>query len=408
MDRLGTDPGFFVDDDGKVCLICSEKATIWQLSADGLSVERTVTRINKEGIAIFEGPDIFKHNGYYYLVYSANGTAPHEGGQIGTMRARRLEGPWKRDPNNPQLLTQPQAEIQGPQHATLLQTQTGQWFVVYHAHDLSYYSLGRQMYMQPIVWTEDGWWRPKNGRIPTRVNKKPDLPYCNFKLAQSDEFDSDKLGLQWFFHCKPDFTGWSWSLTERPGFLRIKTRPGDISSLESLPNVFLQRVINKHFEFTTRVSFDARDGREAAGLHMYHDPQMNFWLVTTVRDAEKTIEVGKYNNGERKDLYATANPIGNTVHLRIKVDGTEHATFYCSPDETAWQQLGGTIHFGDSGKDLRDGQKGDPDLGWIGSVGRNKWTATTFGVFAVRDGAAQPRNADFDYFRVRQFDGPRQ
>ena len=155
----------------------------------------------------------------------------------------------------------------------------------------------------------------------------------------------------------------SWSLTERPGFLRIKTRPGDISSLESLPNVFLQRVINKHFEFTTRVSFDARYGREAAGLHMYHDPQMNLWLVTTVRGAEKTIEVGKYNNGERNDLHVTANPIGNTVHLRIKVDGTEHATLYYSPDEIAWQQLGGTIYFGDSGRDLRDGQKGDPDLG---------------------------------------------
>jgi len=32
-------------------------------------------------------------------------------------------------------------------------------------------------------------------------------------------------------------------------------------------------------------------GREAAGLHFYHDPLMNFWLAATVRDGKKTIEV---------------------------------------------------------------------------------------------------------------------
>jgi len=401
MGRLGTDPGFFADEDGGLYLILSERAVIWRVSDDGLSTREKVAKIDKSGIKTFEGPDIFKRGSYYYLVYSGNGTAPHEGGCVGTMRAENLAGPWQRDPHNPQIVTDPAAEIQGPQHATLIRTNPGWWYVFYHAHELSYYSLGRQTCMQPVEWTDDGWWRLRAGPVPRRTCEKPDLAECDFRLAQSDEFDSRQLGPQWFFHCRPDYSGKSWSLSERPGHLRITTGPGDISSIEALPCVFLQRVIDKRFEFSTEVAFDAADGREAAGIHMYHDPQMNFWLVSTVRGGRKTIEVGKYSDGVRTDLWSVPNTIGNRVCLRITVDGAETASFHYGGDGKNWKKLGESIYFGDSGRDLRSGRGGDPDLGWIGPGGRNKWTAATFGVFAVRDGAKKPKKAYFDYIRVK-------
>jgi hypothetical protein len=75
--------------------------------------------------------------------------------------------------------------------------------------------------------------------------------------------------------------------------------------------------------------------------------------------------------------------------------------FHYGGDGKNWEKLGESIYFGDSGRDLRSGRGGDPDLGWIGPGGRNKWTAATFGVFAVRDGAQRPKNAYFDYIRVK-------
>ena len=275
--------------------------------------------------------------------------------------------------------------------------------------------------MQPIEWTADGWWRPTTGRVPTAAAAAPELPATAYHLAQSDNFPSRTLGLQWFFSCPPDLSGASWTLGAPLGHLQIRTQPGDLGSLTALPGIFQQRVIAKRFRFETEVTFDARDGGEAAGLHLFHDPAMNLWLASTVRHGERRIAVGKYNLGRRADLWSVPNPFGPRVHLRITVDGREHATFAFSGDGLAWQPVGGSIYFGASAYRLRDGVRGDPDLGWVGRYkdktatpaevngastallpGRagNIWTGATFGVFAVRDGAAQARNADFGPFQV--------
>jgi hypothetical protein len=50
------------------------------------------------------------------------------------------------------------------------------------------------------------------------------------------------------------------------------------------------------------------------------------------------------------------------------------------------------------------GDWSDPCIGWVGRYDgekmHNRWTAATFGVFAVRDGAASSKNADFDFVCV--------
>ena len=397
----GIDPGFFADDDGRLYLTSAE-GKLYELNSDGLSVKEEVCNFGAGAGMDFEGPDIFKHNGYYYCLYSSGGTRPHQISSINTIRAKNIRGPWESDPNNPNMQANDDtgAVLQGPAHGTLVDTPDGQWFVSYHAFESTHYSLGRQMCMEPIEWTQDGWWRPVSGRVPSINAVKPNLPTVKYALADSDEFDQPKLGLQWFFHTKPDFTGSTWSLAERPGYLRITTQTGDISSPSSLANVFLQRVTEKKFEISTKVEFDAKSGKEAAGLHMYHDPGMNFWLVSTVRGGRKIFEVGKYNAGKRASLFSTPNTIGNTAYLKIRVDGNENATFYYSRNGQEWAKLGGSIYFGDSWHDFRNGKAGDPDLGWVGLNRRNVWTGTVMGVFAVQDEAGKSRNADFDWFRV--------
>lgn len=419
--NLGIDPGFFADDDGRLYFI-TNRAVIQELARDGLSLQRGVARVERTRYRYFEGPAIFKHGGWYYLLFSDGGTLPHEPSTVTTLRARKLEDPWEADPNNPVMFsTDNGARFEAPAHATLLATQTGEWFVTFHAHEPAYYSLGRETLMQPIEWTADGWWRPVTGKVPTATARAPDLPPGDFSLAQSDEFDAPTLGLQWFFTCAPDFSGQAWSLAAKPGRLRLRTQPGDSGSLAALPGIFQQRVIDKKFSFETQLTFDARDSREAAGLHLYHDPLMNFWLTSTVRDGAKRIAVGKFNLGQRTDLWSAPNPHGNTVHLKIVVDGEERATFFFGPDGQRWEKIGESIYFGASGHHLRNGQRGDPDLGWVGRYkdptatpdqirgvpnpalpnrGGNVWTAATFGLLAVRDGADISHDADFEYLHV--------
>jgi hypothetical protein len=159
------------------------------------------------------------------------------------------------------------------------------------------------------------------------------------------------------------------------------------------------------------------------GLIRFHDPLMNVWLAVTVSRGEKRIAVGKHTLGVREDRWSVANPYGDRpVHLKVVVTDPETATFFHSADGRRWQQVGASIYFGASGHHLRDGKRGDPDLGWVGRYkeanlapdvinglpenqrqaqrGGNVWTAATFGVFAVQDGAPAAKPAEFDYLRV--------
>ncbi|MBN2183590.1 MAG: family 43 glycosylhydrolase [Sedimentisphaerales bacterium] len=419
--QLGIDPGFFVDNDGRLYLVTSQ-ACIYELEPDGLFIKNKVIQLNRRAYRLFEGPDIFKRNNWYYLLFSDGGTLPHEPSTISCLRAHALTGPWETDPNNPVMFsTDNGARFEGPAHGTLIETQTGQWFVTFHAHEPSYYCLGREMLMQPVEWTPNGWWRPVTGKIPTASASGPDLPVCDFQLAQSDTFDSKQLGLQWFFTCEPDFSGKSWSLTERPGCMRIYTQPGDLGSMEALTGIIQQRVIHTAFSVETHITFSPQVDGEAAGLHMYHDPLMNLWLVSTQRKGRPCIEVGKIRLGRRTDLWSVPNPYGENLHLMIVVDNREKASFHYSKDGRAWQQIGESLYFGASAHHLRDGLRGDPDLGWVGTykdrsitpekaIGPaasrlpqrrgNTWTGATFGIFAVRNGAAESNYADFHNLSV--------
>lgn len=410
MDVPGFDPGFFADEDKRLYLV-TNKAIILELTADGLAVKREVADLDKKARgSMFEGPDLFKHGDYYYCVYSTGGTRPHQNSAVNAMRARRLEGPWEEDPANPLLRADADtgARFQGPAHGTVLATPDGQWFVTYHAFELTHYSLGRQMCLERVRWTDDGWWRPIYGRIPSAGSASAPAVHT---LDGSDEFTDPTLGKQWFFQASPDFSGASWSLTDRPGWLRIKPEPGDLSTMSSLVNVFCQRVTLKEFDLTARLAFTPSHDGAMAGLHAFHDPGMNFWLASTMAEGRLCLEVGRYDNGRNSVLRRVPNPWGPTVFLRIHVDGAETATFLVSGDGRTWQRIDASIYFGDSWHDLRDGVGGRPDLGWVGIKKRNVWTAAACGVFAVGGTGARgtdppatapgPRApADFDWCRI--------
>jgi len=85
---MGIDPGFFADDDGRLYLL-TNKALIHELTPDGLAIKRSVVQVDRTPYKLFEGPDIFKHGGYYYLLFSDGGTLPHEPSTISMRDGRR-------------------------------------------------------------------------------------------------------------------------------------------------------------------------------------------------------------------------------------------------------------------------------------------------------------------------------
>jgi xylan 1,4-beta-xylosidase len=396
----GYDPGVFVDDDGRVYLVSSAGKVV-ELGTDG----KTVVNPSVSTYAGWnEGPELFKRAPYYYVTWSSNGTERGANGIVNSARSMSLAGPWEPDPTNPVLQnlnsgTDPEHPFEGPQHPEVIQTQNGEWFVSFHTWEWNYGTLARNMCLEPVVWTEDGWWRPKNGKKPSLGNDGPNLPYTPYQIQRSDDFSSPSLGLQWFFHTTPDWSGGSWSLSDNPGFLRIKSRDYDVNVFPPYKGAPLQRVDLKRFDAETAVTFDAQSAGEAAGLIVHSTVAFNVMLSLTRTDTGKVIELASFTNADNRidgaratrTTIATVPFDGTSAQLKVSFDGQENASFFFSTDACTWQAVGTPVSVGLGGQ---------VDLSWR----LQAWTGATIGLFAVKAGATADNYADFDSFTVTSRD----
>ena len=81
-----------------------------------------------------EGAFVLKHDGRYYMTYSANHTGfPHYG--IGYATADQPLGPWVKAEENPIAATNLEIGVSGPGHSCITSSPDGtEMFIVYHTH----------------------------------------------------------------------------------------------------------------------------------------------------------------------------------------------------------------------------------------------------------------------------------
>jgi beta-xylosidase len=203
------DPGHVVDADGKRFLFVDGGQMI-QLADDGLSTVGALKKVyggwkypSDWAVESFslEGPKLARHGDYYYLVSAEGGTAgPPTSHMVIAARARSLEGPWENSPYNPIVHTVSKDEKWWSRgHGTLVEGPDHKWYLMYHAYENGFYTLGRQTLLEPVEWTTDGWFKSTGidvaGPIP-----KPGNDVVNHGIAWSDDFSKNKMGLQWAFH----------------------------------------------------------------------------------------------------------------------------------------------------------------------------------------------------------------
>jgi len=142
------DTHLFIDEDGRKYLYYvafNNGNLIWmcEMNDDLLSVKENYAKFcfecsqpwefsKKEPVAnINEGPFMLKHNGLYYLVFSANHFANPDYG-IGYATAPLPTGPWTKYKGNPIVCSDDQ--IKGTGHCAFFSDFNGNLNVVYHSH----------------------------------------------------------------------------------------------------------------------------------------------------------------------------------------------------------------------------------------------------------------------------------
>jgi beta-xylosidase len=154
-----------------------------------------------EGFFI-EGWNTAFHNGYYYVLAAQGGTSgPATSHMCVAARSKSPTGPWENSPYNPIIHTYTKDDpFWSKGQGTLIDTPEGEWYILYHAYLKGARNLGRQVCLEPVEWTKDGWFRVPKNIISGQPIPKPKggegVPH-GFKL--SDDFRGPELDIKWGF-----------------------------------------------------------------------------------------------------------------------------------------------------------------------------------------------------------------
>jgi beta-xylosidase len=271
------DPCPFWDDDGQAYL-----AHAYAFSRSGLKerihlrpMSADARRLLGEGRELFhtphhlylEGPKLHKLDGWYYVMCPGGGV--QAGWQV-AFRSRSIWGPYEERI----VLEQGDTEVNGPHQGAFVDAPDESWWFV-HFQDKGVF--GRVTHLQPVRW-EDGW--PVVGEVrhgkgqPVARHQKPVAGQATAIPATSDDFATDKLGLQWQWQANH---GEDWySLTERPGFLRLTAGPGDAGNLFRYPRFLGQKFPAERFAVKTSVDVVHSAPGSIAGLAIIGGDQSHF------------------------------------------------------------------------------------------------------------------------------------
>lgn len=320
------DPCPFWDDDGQAWLVHGKVGAgpliLHRMSADGTKVldDGKVIVEDKVNLPVLEGPKLYKRDGWYYIFAPIGGV--DKGGQA-VLRSRRIDGPyeWK------VVLEKGDTSVQGPHQGGYVETPSGQgWFI----HFNSTGAFGRIDYLEPVTW-RDGWPVIGDNGQPVLSHAMPDtgVRASHDRLQDSDEFSGAKLGLQWEWNHNPDDS--RWTLSERPGFLRLKAGAADY--LVTARNTLTQILVGPQEQVTARMDISHMTDGQRAGLVLFGVKPV--WLGI-VRD-----------NGENKVTFSSAGietpgsaVTAKTIDLRAEVSPDQTVRFAYSLDGKPFTSVG--------------------------------------------------------------------
>lgn len=204
------DPCHAVAEDGSKWLFLSGGDRV-RLSDDNLSLAGEVEHVYDpwrypgdwivEGFSP-EGPKIHHVGEWFYMITAVGGTAgPPTGHMVIAARSRSLHGPWEDHPGNPIVRTNSVDEAWWSRgHASLVEAPDGSWWSLYHGFENGFWTLGRQCLLDPVRFTEDGWFEMTGGDLSQPIKKPGGGTSQPHGMALSDDFSGLlELGSKWAF-----------------------------------------------------------------------------------------------------------------------------------------------------------------------------------------------------------------
>jgi xylan 1,4-beta-xylosidase len=299
-------------------------------------------------------------------------------------------------------------ELQRCGHGDLFDTPNGETYLVHLCgrplKGLRRCPLGRETGLQKTRWSEDGWLRLEGATwdgLPQLNVPSPELEEQPWPAANSRHaFDETDLPIefQWLRSPEPERF---MSLTERPGFLRLKGK-------ESLGSWFEQALVARRqeafrFSAETRLEFTPGNFQQCAGLVCYYNAQKYHYLYVSIDErGRRFVDIMSCEGDpslkssfplcegktEMEDFDTRFQlPNDSAIWLKCEVDD-QALEFSWSANGINWQKMPVTLNYSLISDEAGKGEGGSFTGAFVG--------------MACQDLSGQDCPADFDYFHYTE------
>ena len=351
------DCSLFFDDDNRVYVIYGT-GEMMELKSDLSDViegtHQQIFQREEDEKGLLEGSRVIKHNGKYYLLMISHVYAPGRHRREVCYRADDIHGPWEK-----QVILESEFggfsyEAQG----TIVDSKDGDWYgIIFQDRG----GVGRVLTLMPCRWI-NGWpmLGDENGKVPDTVRAlKNGEPKTG--IVKSDDFENSKLGLHWQWNHNPIDN--AWSLTERPGFLRLKTSRV-VPNIYLAPNSLTQRMMGPTSSASVCIDLSHLKDGDCAGFAAFNSDS---GLLTVKKKGKRLVlemseqkveltEREKAVTAVEEKVIESVDLKQNKIWLRIDADfrpstdnrfgGKDLATFYYSLDGEQWTKIGSDYKMG--------------------------------------------------------------
>lgn len=338
------DASLFFDEDGRVYVFSGTgslrelKSDLSDVKPDGVNMKIFERDSDENGL--LEGSQVVKHNGkYYLLMISWPRDKPRR--QV-CYRADKITGPYEKKV----ILEDKFAGFPYVGQGCIIDDEKGNWYgLVFQDRG----GVGRVPLLMPVRWV-DGWpmLGDENGRVPL-TGQIPLKPYDNGKhIVESDEFGCSKLKISWQWNHNP--INEAWSLSERPGYLRLKTNK-IADNLYAAHNTITQRMEGPKCSGVVALDLSKMKEGDVAGFSAFngHSAILAVKMEGSKKYLTLSTNVVDLDDNTKAILKVSAEEIARVeltkevVFLRIDGDfnvGKDLATFYYSLDNKIWTSIG--------------------------------------------------------------------
>lgn len=340
------DASMLFDDDGKVYVVHgSNGITLTELNNDLTAPSTNGTNIkiitlDNETNGLHEGSRIIKHGGKYYIlaVNHPNGGSRR---QL-CYRSDNIKGPYERAV----IL---EYNLQGFGYAAqgcIVDDADGIWWGVFLQNRGA---VGRVLTVGPVKWT-DGWpiiGSQSDKTLPETITYNRHTMSHSTIITSSDYFENDTLHYGWQWNHVPDND--CWSLSERPGFLRLYTHSKPVGNIFEARNTLTQRMCGPKCCGIIRMDLSGMVDGDVAGFSSFNGHAL---LMSISKVGSKYVlksHAQRVNFDDKKRVlkvddvpYTSVEFTNDVIYLRYDCNfkkGADLCNAFYSIDGTTWNKV---------------------------------------------------------------------